>query len=273
MKILFAVCFLLIVSSNVSAQNSAGIQKDFDETFNNYYTAAVKFINGLGLQLENRINKFVQTHELFITQLRSISNIQNVTLDSNNQKVIADGIDLLEKLIAGYRKALNKQIFEVEFNKYMNALKTNYLNQAQNLINSLKSEVQRVPAVGQCWTAVRDELGVIVKKGFLAARNASLTTLANADITLNMNELIVKATVDSNALFISSCQIPNVNVNSCISTFLTTAQVTIPMNVNTWASSNESALKVHLQLAEILINSAISSAVSDVVPIINSTLR
>lgn len=268
MKIL-AVCLLLICTTSAQIPTSTDIQKDYDDTFNYFSSAASKFVDGLGTELEKRVNNYVNAHKVFIDQLKSISTIPNVVLNANSQKVITEGIAYLNALIDGYRSALKKEIFTNEFNKYMNMLTTQYLSKAQALIDRLKSEVAKNAAVGQCWTSVKVELSNLVKNGFLSARDAAVTTVVNANMTLNINEMIVKVTVDSTALFISSCQFPGVNVNSCISSFLNIAQMTIPVNVNMWASSTENALKSNLQLAEILINSAALNAMNGIVPIIS----
>lgn len=264
------LCLLLI--STASAQNLSpeNIQKDFDDTFDYYYSAALKFVNVLGTELDTRVNQYIQFHEDFINQLRNISNIPNLNISPESEKIISDGISLLNQLIEGYRNSLNKDIFINEFNKYMDMLKTQYLSRAQKLIDQLKNEVIQIPALGQCWTDARDELGNIVKTGFLAARDAAITTVTNAKVTLDINEFIVKATIDSNALFISSCQAPGVDVSVCISSFLNIAQITIPANINMWATSTSNALRTNLELAEILINSAASNAMNSIVPVVGT---
>jgi hypothetical protein len=201
--------------------------------------------------------------------LKNISNIPNLKFDENSERILNEGISLLNLLIEGYRSSLNKNIFIDELNKYMDMLKTQYLSKAQVLIDQLNNEVFKNAALGQCWTDVRDELSNIVKTGFLAARDAAITTVTNAKVTLDVNEFIVNATVSSNALFISSCLAPGVDLNFCISSFLNIAQVTIPANVNMWASLTEGAIRTNLQVAEFLIKSAASNAMNGIVPVVN----
>lgn len=273
MKIILAVCLFLISTASAQSPTPDSIQKDFDDTFNYYYSAALKFVNDLGTELDARVNQYVKVHEEFINQLRNISNIPNIKIDPQAEKIIEEGISLLNLLIEGYRNSLKKDIFIEELDKYMDMLKTQYLSKAQKLIDQLKNEVVRNAALGQCWMDAQDGLGNIVKTGFLAARDAAITTVVNAKSTLDLTEFIVKSTIESNKLFITSCQAPGVDINFCISSFLNIVQITIPANVNTWASLTEGALKTNLQLAEILINSAALNAMNGIVPVVNTIER
>lgn len=270
MKTLAVCLFLLISTASAQSPTPDSIQKDFDDTFNYYYSAALKFVNGLGTELDARVSQYVKVHEQFINQLRNISSIPNIKIDPDSEKILNGGISLLNLLIEGYRNSLKKDIFINELNKYMDMLKTQYLSKAQKLIDQLNNEVVKNAALGQCWTDARDELGNIVKTGFLSARDAAITTVVNAKSTLDITEFIVKSTIDSNTLFISSCQAPGADFNFCLSSFLNIAQLTIPANVNMWASLTEGALRTNLQLAEILINSAALNAMNGIVPVVNT---
>lgn len=227
------VAVYLLLISTACAQNltGEGIQKDFNDVFDYYRSVALKFVDGLGIELEKRVDQYVKAHEEYINQLRNVSKIANITLSPNNQEIINRAISYLDVLIDNYKESLNKNIFTNEFNKYMDMLTSKYLSKAQQLIDQLKNEVTKLPVLGQCWTDSRDELGNIVKTGFIAAKDAALSTVGNAEFTLNLNEYLVKATIDSNSFFISSCQFPGADLNSCISSFLTMVDITVRANI------------------------------------------
>lgn len=272
MKHLIILCLLV---SAAFAQNTTvdGIQKDFDNTFNSYSSAALKFVDKIGSILEKRVNDYVAVHQTLIDQLNGIAQFPNINLDANSQKILSEGVALLNSLIEGYRKSLTKEIFINELDKYMTILKTDYLAKAQQLINLLISEVAKNSAVGKCWNESRSDLESIVKSGFLAARDAAGVSVFNANITLNTNEFLVKSTVETNKAFISSCQQPGVNLTQCASSFLNLLKVSFAESVKMWASSTQNAIKSNMQLAEILINSATTNAVNGIVPVVSTIER
>lgn len=265
-RLLPIFAFLLIFwSGAVSAQfpNPLDIQNDFDKTFEKYYTAALKFVDAIGLELDARVSNFVKVHQRLLDQLNSLKNLNGTVLDEANVKIINEAVTLINGLLNGYRTTLDRNIVVNELNRHLNVLKSN-ITQAQGLINELKNWVTQLPILGQCWTSVRDELGNIVNNGFNQARDAAAFAISNANATLNIIEFLVNSTIDANNVSISACQLNLNTINSCINSFLNIAQITLPANINFWASTIESSVRNNLMIADSLVQAASAMGMSSI---------
>lgn len=259
------LAFFLILCGSCLAQNPSpnDIQDDFDKTFEKYYAAAIKFVDGLGVQLDARISTFIAAHQRLIDQLNGLKNLNGTNLDESNVKIINEALTFVETLLSGYASTLDRDLIVKELDRHLGALKSN-VSRAQDLIDELKKWVTQLPILGQCWTSTRDELGSIINNGFIQARDAAVFAITNANSTFNIIELLVSSTLESNKFFISSCQNDANSINSCIASFLNMARSTLPANVNYWATTIENSVRTNLQIADSLIQAAAANAISSI---------
>lgn len=263
----------IVLCGLVFAQNPTpeDIQRDFDQTFDQYFTAATKFVDKLVDELDIRVDQFVAAHFRLFQQLGSILLINGTNLDENYSKIINDGMGSIEGLMSDYRTALDHNIIINELNRHLNVLRANITN-AQELIDVLKGWVAQNPEVGRCWNSTKDEIGNLVNNGFIQASDAAIFAITNANSTLNLIEFLVLSTVDSNNFLISSCQNDINFLNSCIVSFLTTTQVTLPANINFWLATISSTVSTNLIIADSLVQSAAAFALANI-PFITASVE
>lgn len=255
---------ILLLSSAVLAQYPTGLEisADFQQAFDYYSLEAVKFVDKLAGILDERVLPYIAAHEKLITHYSNIRLIPGVQLDSNAEQIMSRITTRITNLMQSYPKVLDRDIFSREMQKHMNILNSGYIKQAEGLIKDLVIYVTKNPAVGKCWKENRDEIMNIVKNGFLAARDAAITTVTNANATLNTNEILIDAMISSDNSFIEICKSTGIEqVNGCIATYLTVADLTVPANAFTWEMTTNSTVATNLQIAEVLIQSAAQIAV------------
>lgn len=271
---------LILLCGSVFAQTNptaADIQTDFDQIFTTYYAAAATYIGSLVTELNARVDDFVAAHQLLADQLNNITSINNLVLDDANKKIITDGVASIAALIATYRTTLASSVVTDELNRQLDMIKAN-VSTVQSLITSLEGYVTANPDLGQCWTSSKDSIVSVISNGFSSARDAAVYAISNANATLNLIELLASSTVDSNNAVVAACQLPAdfdptfAYLNSCIPSFLSTAQITLPANIASWSSIVSSAVTTNLQIADSLVSNAAAFALANV-PFLQATVQ
>lgn len=269
MNKILAFCFLFGVVSAQLPSASINIQIEIDTTFEKYYQFALNFVDKIGDELDNRVETYVSAHQRLADQFRSVRNITNVKLNAASEKIINDVETLVDGLIAGYKEILDRKIFVNTLDQYMNSMRTQYEGKVQRVVSEFMKWIEQTPALVQCWNESRADIETAIQNGFLSTRSAAILALQNANATLNLNELLVSSAINSNNLYIVSCEgnsIPFL-LNSCISNFLNVASASVQANVNYWASTTETAVKSNLALAETLYTSSVTTAYNNILPI------
>jgi hypothetical protein len=267
MKKILAFCFLFGVVSAQQFPSAINIQSDIDTTFEKYYQFALKFVDKIGDELDKRVTTYVSAHQRLVDQFRNVRNITNITINAEGEKIISEVLTFIDGLVIDYRKTLDRSIFVRTLDKYMSTLRSEYVKRVGESVNELMKWISKLPLVQQCWNESRADIENVVRNGFVSAQDAAILALSNANLTLNINEFLVSSTIDSNNLFISSCRGNPDFLNSCISSFLTVASISIPANINYWSMTTENAVKTNLALAETLFTASANSAYGNIVPI------
>lgn len=262
---------ILLLSSAVLAQYPTGLEisADFQQAFDYYSLEAVKFVEKLAGILDARVLPYIAAHQKIITHFSSIRLIPGVLLDVNGEQIMSRITTRITNLMLNYPKVLDRNIFSREMQKHMDMLNSGYIKQAEGLIKDLVTYVTKNPAIGKCWQENREEIMTIVKNGFLAARDAAITTVTNANATLNTNEILIDAMISADNSFIEICKSTGIEqVNGCIATYLTVADLTVPASTSMWEMTTNSTVATNLQIAEILIQSAAQIAVIQITQVV-----
>lgn len=262
---------VLLLSSAVLAQYPTGVEisADFTQAVSHYSLEATNFVAKLAGVLDARVLPYIANHQKLITHFASIKLIPGVLLNENSEQILGRITARITSLIQNYPKVLDRNIFSREMEKHMETLNSGTIKQAEGLIKDLVTYVTKNPEVGKCWEENRDEIMKIVQNGFIAARDAALTTVTNANATLNTNEILIDAMISADNSFIEICKSTGIDqVNGCIATYLTVADLTVPANTNIWEMTTNSTVATNLQLADILIQTAAQIAVIQVTQVV-----
>ncbi|KAL7029693.1 hypothetical protein ACKWTF_006323 [Chironomus riparius] len=268
MKFIVTILFL---ASAVLAQFPTGLEisADFLQANTYYSLEAVKFVDKLAAVLDERVLPYIAAHEKLVKHFESIKEIPGVKLDANGEQIMDRLTTRITNMINNYPNVLDRNIFSREMQRHMDMLNSGYIKQAEGLITDLVSYVTKNPNVGKCWMENRDEIMKIVQNGFLAARDAGITTITNANATLNTNEILIEAMITSDTSFIEMCKSTGIEqVNGCIGIYLSVADLTVPASASMWEMTTNTTVTTNLQIAESLIQTAAQIAVIQITQIV-----
>lgn len=249
---------------NVKAQTPTDIQNDFNTTFNNYYSLALKFVDGLANLHDQRVKQYIAAHEKLIEHYKSIRTIPGIQLSNESEKVLDNVEAKINELIADYNVTLDRNIFTRELNKYIDILKTRYLDRAQSAIGQLQKFVTANSAIGKCWSDNSNEILNVITTALVSAKDAAILTIANANATLNSNEVQIKSMISTDDVFIATCQSDARFVSSCVGNFLNLIDFGFPLSAYLWELTTSGAVRSNLNIAEVLIMSATETAVTSI---------
>lgn len=262
----YVLAFLLLLGIVLGQYPSGSdILADYQKASEYFYSEALKFVENQAIVLDERLTAYIAAHQKLATHFTSLRQIPGVSLSANSEQILNRITARIQNLIEIYPKVLDRNIFKNELQKYMNILTNGPLNQAEGLIKELAEYVTKYPAIGKCWQDNRDVIMGIVANGFLGARNAALTTVRNANGTLNTNEFLINALISTDNAFISFCKTNGfIQVDSCIEMFLSTASVTFPGASLVWEISTNATVGVNLRIAEGMIQTTTQTAVAQI---------
>jgi hypothetical protein len=252
------VFILLIVSSQSLAQTTGEIQNELNQLFDNLYNENLEFVNSLGNALEGRITLYIESFEKLSTQLRNITN--NSQLDQQSKDAVQNLLTQIDTLIGNIRKTINKETFTKEVKKFADFVKVNFQQQTQSLMVEFERILAFFPPLAKCWTDSRNLAFNLITDGLKSASSAATFTINNANLTLNANQALVDSTISLYSFLLASCDFDANTRPTCVKSILDLINLTLPGNLNLWASSTADAVKINLQIADTLVRSAVSGA-------------
>lgn len=256
----FIVAILFLSASALAVENlptALEIAGDFQKTYDLYNGEATKFVDKLAGVLDQRVSTYVAAHQNLITHFGNVRLVPGVILDAKSEEILGRITARVTNMILNYPKVLDRNIFSNELKKHMDKLKNGYLIQAEDLIKELGKYVTENPSIGKCWQENREEIFKVVQNGFIAARDAALTTVKNANSTLNTNEMLIDALIVADKSFVEICKsLGKDQVNGCIASYINVSDLTFPASSSIWEQTTNSTVSVNLQVAESMIQSA-----------------